>query len=272
MTLTPYAFVLTLVGFASLCIGSFLNVVIHRLPLEESVVHPRSRCPSCKNLIAWYRNIPVLSYLFLRGRCGDCRAPIGARYPLVELLTGALLTYAFWLNPSFLSWPFAVYFLGAMVACTFIDLDHWILPDKITLPGILVGLASSAVAPHLLLREGRWGGFPFYPVAESITGVLFGGGILYAVAWGYLALADKEGLGGGDIKFLAMVGAFLGAKGALITLLFSSLTGALVGLFLIAFRGRKAGSAIPFGPFLAAGALLAFFFGLPVWNWYFRIT
>ncbi|RZA08999.1 MAG: prepilin peptidase [Proteobacteria bacterium] len=256
----------------SLCIGSFLNVVIHRLPLEESVVTPRSRCPACRNLIPWYRNIPLFSWIALRAKCGDCGARISARYPLVELLTACLLTYAAYVQPNPLAWPFAFFFLAGLVACTFIDLDHWILPDKITLPGILVGLLSAAVAPHELLREGPWAlaNFPFYEVAESFTGILLGGGILYFIAWAYITFAKKDGLGGGDIKFLAMVGAFLGTKGALITLIFSSMSGAVFGLFLIAFRGKKAGTAIPFGPFLSAGALLAFFFGVPSWEWYFR--
>lgn len=263
---------LAFVFFGALCVGSFLNVVIHRLPLGESVVTPRSRCPSCRKLIVWYRNIPVLSWLALGGKCGDCGAKISFRYPVVELITAALLTYGIYREPNPLAWPFAVFFLAGLVACTFIDLDHWILPDKITLPGIVIGLVSAAVAPHELLREGAWslGGFPFYEVAESVSGLLLGGGILYFIAWAYLTFANKDGLGGGDIKFLAMVGAFLGMKGALITLVFSSMTGALFGLFLIAFRGKKAGTAIPFGPFLSAGALLAFFFGGPSWQWYFN--
>lgn len=264
--------ILGFVFAAALCIGSFLNVVIHRLPLEESVVTPRSRCPKCRKLIAWYQNIPVLSYLALRGRCGNCGTKISLRYPAVEILTAALITYGAANEPNLLAWPFLFFFLSAMVACTFIDLDHWILPDKITLPGIVVGIASSAVAPHLLLLEGPWSvfGFPFYTVAESLSGMLLGGGILYAIAWGYLTFAKKDGLGGGDIKFLAMVGAFLGVKGALITLVVSSMGGALFGLCLILFRGKKAGAAIPFGPFLALGALVAFFFGVESWQWYFN--
>lgn len=261
------------VFLGALCLGSFLNVVIHRLPLGESVVSPRSRCPSCRNLIPWYRNIPLFSWIALRAKCGDCGARISWRYPLVELLTAVLVTYGLFREPNPLAWPFAVYFLAAMVACTFIDLDHWILPDKITLPGIVAGLLSAAIGPHELLREGPWSlaGFPFYAVAESVSGILLGGGILYGIAWGYLTFANKDGLGGGDIKFLAMVGAFLGTKGALITLIFASMTGAGFGLFLIAFRGKKAGTAIPFGPFLSAGALLAFFFGGVTWEWYFNI-
>jgi leader peptidase (prepilin peptidase)/N-methyltransferase len=157
-----------------------------------------------------------------------------------------------------LAWPFQFFFLGALVACTFIDLDHWILPDKITLPGIVIGLLSSFFVPD-------------HSFFNALMGLLFGGGILYLVAWGYLAATGKDGLGGGDIKFLAMVGAFLGPKGALLTLVFSSFVGSAVGLFLILARGKKGGTAIPFGPFLSGGALLAFFFGAPLWQWYFGL-
>lgn len=249
---------LSLVFCFGLLWGSFLNVVIHRLPLGESVVSPRSRCPGCKKLIPWYRNIPLLSWVFLRGKCGDCGKKISLRYPVVELLTALLFTAAAAWDPEPIAWPFHFFFFGALVACTFIDLDHWILPDKITLPGIAVGLASSFVVPHLT-------------VIDSILGTVLGGGILYLVAWAYLTLAKKDGLGGGDIKFLAMIGAFLGAKGAMATLVLSSFLGSILGIFLIALRGKKGGTAVQFGPFLALGALAAFFFGDPLWQWYFGI-
>jgi leader peptidase (prepilin peptidase)/N-methyltransferase len=236
--------------------GSFLNVVIHRLPLGESVVTPRSRCPACRKPIAWYQNVPVVSWLVLRARCAGCGARISARYPLVELLTGALFALSAWWRPELLAWPFQFWFLAALVACTFIDIDHWILPDKITLPGIVVGFVGSLVAPGT-----AW--------TESLAGIAVGGGILYFVAWAYRALAHKDGLGGGDIKFLAMIGAFLGAKGALATLILSSCLGSALGIFLIVARGKRSGTAIQFGPFLALGALTAFFFGDPLWQWYF---
>lgn len=248
--------VLIFVFLAGLSVGSFLNVVIHRLPLGESIVAPRSRCPACRKAIAWYQNVPLLSYALLRGKCAGCGVGISPRYPLVELLTGVLFVCAAARYPYFYAWPFYFYFLGALVACTFIDLDHWILPDKITLPGIVIGLASAFVVPdHSIVQAG--------------LGVLFGGGVLYLVAWAYLALTGRDGLGGGDIKFLAMVGAFLGAQGAFITLVLSSLVGSLVGIFLMVARKQKGQSALPFGPFLSGGALLAFFFGEPLWRWYF---
>ncbi len=249
--------ILFFVFLAALCIGSFLNVVIHRLPRGESIVHPRSRCPACSTPIPWYRNIPILSYLVQKGRCAACAGKISPRYPLVEALTAILLTYAAYWDPVLLHWPFHFYFLSALVACTFIDLDHWILPDKITLPGIVIGFVGSFF-------------LPLGPIA-SLLGILVGGGVLYLVAWAYLALAKREGLGGGDIKFLAMVGAFLGVEGALVTLIFASMTGSVLGLFLIAARGKKGNTALPFGPFLASGAALAFFYARPFWIWYFNL-
>ncbi|MGZ3693765.1 MAG: prepilin peptidase [Bdellovibrionota bacterium] len=244
--------------FAGLCVGSFLNVVIHRLPIGESVIAPRSRCPSCRKLIPWYHNIPLLSFVILRARCANCKAPVSWRYPLVELVTALLFTAAAWINPVWYEWPWQFYFLGALVACTFIDLDHWILPDKITLPGIVIGLAGAALIPSV----------PFWDCA---LGFLFGGGILYLVAWAYQAFAKKDGLGGGDIKFLAMVGSFLGLQGALLTIVLASMVGSVIGIFLILVKGRKGSTAIPFGPFLSAGAAVAFFFGHALWEWYFHL-
>jgi leader peptidase (prepilin peptidase)/N-methyltransferase len=273
----PY--VLAFVFAFGLLWGSFLNVVIHRLPLGESVVKPRSRCPGCRQLIKWYQNIPVLSWLALRARCASCGIRIPARYPLVELLTATLFTLGAWRFPDVISWPFRFWFLGALVASTFIDIDHWILPDKITLPGILVGFAATICAPDPTYSEGLiYGWLGAHPAAAYLAenlatwffGVLVGGGILYAVAWGYERFTGKEGLGGGDVKFLAMIGAFLGAKGALATLVLSSFLGSIVGIFLIMLRGRSRGSEIQFGPFLALGALAAFFFGGDLWQWYFN--
>lgn len=256
--------VLAVVFLFGLLWGSFLNVVIHRLPLGESVVKPRSRCPGCRKLIKWYQNIPLASWVFLRARCASCGKKISARYPLVELLTAVLFTLAAaWRPDPVALWPFHFWFMGALIACTFIDFDHWILPDKITLPGILVGIGATVFGAYL-------GGEPLlWSLGYALLGVLVGGGILYLVAWGYKAYSGIDGLGGGDIKFLAMVGAFLGARGALATLILSSFLGSLLGIFLIALRGKKGGTAIQFGPFLALGALAAFFFGEALWKWYF---
>lgn len=261
-----WPWLLALVFLFGLLWGSFLNVVIHRLPLGESVVSPRSRCPGCRKLIPWYLNIPVLSWVLLRARCANCGIRIPVRYPLVELLTAALFTLAVaWKPEPWIAWPFYFWFMAALVASTFIDLDHWILPDKITLPGILIGsLGTISIAVWNHGWEGAMGGG-----IAALTGILVGGGILYFVAWAYKAYSGVDGLGGGDIKFLAMIGSFLGVKGALATLILSSFLGSLLGIVLIAFRGKKGGTAVQFGPFLALGAVAAFFFGEPLWKWYF---
>ncbi len=193
----------------------------------------------------------------LKGKCASCGCSISFRYPVVELLTAVLFTAAALYQPDWRAWPFAFYFMSAIVACTFIDLKHWILPDKITLPGIVIGLASAFFVPD-------------HSLVQAALGLLVGGGVLYAIAWAYLAATGKDGLGGGDIKFLAMVGAFLGVKGVLVTLVGSSVVGSLFGIFLILLKGRKGNTAIPFGPFLSGGALVAFFFGEKIWQWYFN--
>lgn len=251
-----YCLLLISVFAFGLCWGSFLNVVIHRLPKGEDLVFTRSHCPQCKKLIRWYQNVPVLSWIFLRAKCAECKSPISARYPAVELLTGLLFLAAAYKDPNMAAWPVHFYFLASLIAASFIDIDHWILPDKITLPGIVVGLLCSIfISPPGLLF--------------SILGVLIGGGVLYLTAWLCLVLMKKEGLGGGDIKFLAMIGAFVGPTGVFTTMVLSSLLGSVIGIALILIRGRKNGGAFQFGPFLALGALAAFFFGESFWQWYF---
>lgn len=253
----PLIWIQSTIFFFGLCVGSFLNVVIYRLPLEKSIVFPRSSCPKCQTLIPWWANVPLLSYVFLRARCASCKGPISLRYPFVELLTGVLFLLGATAVPDPLAWPFVFYFLASLVACTFIDLDHWLLPDKITIPGMVVGILGSFFLP-----QHDW--------LNAVLGILFGGGLLFSVAWLYLGVTGKDGLGGGDIKFLAMAGAFLGWKGAFVTILFGSFVGSILGIFLMLIKGKKGTTAIPFGPFLCGGALLAFFFGEPLWRWYFR--
>jgi leader peptidase (prepilin peptidase)/N-methyltransferase len=238
-----------------LCIGSFLNVCIHRLPQGLSIVRPRSRCPHCGASIRAYDNIPVLSYLFLGGRCRSCRGSISARYPLVELLSGAFAAMAaakFGVGPTGLV---MFLFIAALLVITFIDLDHRIIPDVISLPGILVGFGAS------------FGLLAISPL-ESLIGILSGGGSLFLVAWGYQLIARREGMGGGDIKLLAMIGAFLGWQGVLVTLLLASLVGSIVGTAWMVARGGDRRLAIPFGPFLAVGALIALFWGEKIVAWY----
>ena len=236
-------------------VGSFLNVCILRIPAGESIVLPGSHCPSCKEPIRAYDNVPLFSYLALRGRCRDCRAPISARYPLVELLTAALFALIFrhvGLHPELLVY-FA--FVASLVVITFIDIDHQIIPDAISLPGILVGLAAAALGYGVPLRE-------------SLIGVLIGGGFLYAVAVGYELLMRREGMGGGDIKLLAMIGAFVGWRGVLVALLVGSFSGAVFGVVLMFARGSDTRLPIPFGPFLSFGAIVALFWGGPLLEWY----
>ena len=240
-------------------IGSFLNVCIHRLPAGESVVYPPSHCPGCGVRIRSRDNIPLLSYVLLRGRCRSCGAAISVRYPAVEALSGALLVlllYRFGLSPAL-----GVYaaFVAALIVVSFIDLDHQIIPDVISLPGIVVGLVASA------LGQGP-------PLLDSLLGALIGGGMLYAVAVGYHAFTGREGMGGGDIKLLAMIGAFLGWRGVLLSLIIGSFTGAVVGISLILARRTDSRVPIPFGPFLALGALCALAFGDRLIAWYLQMA
>jgi leader peptidase (prepilin peptidase)/N-methyltransferase len=237
------------------CVGSFLNVCIFRLPQNVSIVFPRSFCPHCQKPIKAYDNLPLLSYLFLKGKCRHCQGEISWRYPFIEALTGglALALYAkFGLTLSFLPY-FA--FSAAMIVITFIDLDHRIIPDVITLPGIGIGFLLSFLLPS--------------PSAmESLIGLVAGGGSLYAVALAYERITKREGMGGGDVKLLAMIGAWLGWKAILFTLFFASLSGSIIGggAMLAQKQGRH--YAIPFGPFLAFSALAYIFFGPQLIDWY----
>lgn len=237
-----------------LIIGSFINVCIWRLPREESVIFPASHCPGCNALIRPADNIPVLSYLWLRGRCRACKVAISARYPAIELLHGLvalLIVYRFGFTAEAAVWGVVS---AALIAVIFIDLDHQIIPDLITLPGMALGL----IAASTLLSTG-W--------VDSLTGLLLGGGLFYAVAVLSEKILKKEGMGGGDIKLIAMIGAFLGWRGMLLTILLASFSGSVIGLLLIA-RGRDRSAPIPFGPFLAIGAMIVLFFGDAILSWY----
>ncbi len=237
-------------------IGSFLNVCIVRLPEERSIVRPPSHCPTCGHEIAWYDNVPVLSYVLLRGQCRTCATRISPLYPTVELLTGALAV-ALWMRLG-TTVAFAGYFAfpAALVTITFIDLDHRIIPDVISLPGIAVGLAVSFVSP-LVTPLG------------ALLGALAGGGILLAIAGAYQAIRGQEGMGGGDIKLLAMIGAFLGWQSVFVTLMVASLIGSVIGVGLMLYQRADTKLAIPFGPFLAGGALVSLFFGDRILAFYF---
>ena len=229
-------------------VGSFLNVVILRLPEEEkSIVFPPSHCPYCKKNINWYDNVPLISFLLLRGACRSCRKPISWQYPLVEL-SMALLSLFLYKNFSF-SVPFGIYFVfsAALLAIIFIDFRHQIIPDLISLPGIIAGFAFSFINPFV-----SW--------QDSGLGILLGGGSLYAVAIGYYLIARRDGMGGGDIKLLGMIGGFLGWQSLPFVIFSSSLTGAVAGIGAMIKQGKGGKTVIPFGPFLALGSLLYLFF------------
>ncbi len=230
-----------LVALVGLVIGSFLNVCIYRMPRDLSIVWPASRCTACGRVIAWYENIPVLSYAVLRGRCRTCGERISVMYPLVELLTAGVFvaTYAAF-GPAWLS-PIRAVFGAAMIVLLVIDLQHQILPNEITLPGIVVGLAASLVA------EPGW--------RDSLIGAAAGGGVLWLVAWAYERLRHQEGLGFGDVKMLAMIGAFLGWKLMLLTLVGASLLGSLTAGALMAAGRADWQSKLPLGTFLAIAAV-----------------
>jgi leader peptidase (prepilin peptidase) / N-methyltransferase len=242
-------------GTLGALIGSFLNVCIYRLPLGKSIVWPGSHCPSCGKAIEFYDNIPVLSYLWLIGRCRACRERISIRYPFVEAVNAAGYLAILWtFGPTWTTVLYALLF-SALLVVAGTDLTHKIIPNVVTLPGIVLGLLGAAtVLPVGLLN--------------ALLGVAVGGGILWALAWASPYLFGKEGMGGGDIKLLAMIGAFLGWKPALLTIMIGSLTGSIIGISLIALRLMKREEYIPFGPFLVLGALLSMFFAEPMLDWY----
>ena len=242
-----------------LVVGSYLNVVVFRLPRGISTVLPRSRCPRCRSAIRPWDNVPVLSYLWLRGRCRVCGVSIHWRYPLVEAVTAG----CFFLSVRrFGTWPdilTAIAFSAVMIVLAMIDLEHYLLPDILTKPGIVIGLALS---PWL-----SWTTLP-----DSLIGALGGGGILAAVSWGWYWWKGIHGMGFGDVKMLAMIGAFLGWQGAIVTLLLGSLAGSLVGggLMLLGKMGAK--SKLPFGVFLALGAVVTLFYGYQIIGAYLNVT
>jgi leader peptidase (prepilin peptidase)/N-methyltransferase len=245
---------LAIVLLLGLAIGSFLNVVIHRLPRGESLISPGSKCPSCGYTLRPLDNIPVVSYLMLRGRCRACRIRIAARYPLVEIATAAL----FVLHYVVFGWTpllaVRLLFASAMVALFAIDLEHHLLPDAMTLPGIVLGLLAALFLPP---------GF-----RDAVIGMLLGGGVLWLIGEAYYRYSGEEGMGGGDVKMLAMIGAFLGWELVIVTLVFSSIAGSLTGLLLIVTRRGGLKYALPYGTFLAIAAVVASLYGTHIVTWY----
>ncbi len=241
-----------------LAVGSFLNVCIYRIPLKKSIVFPPSSCPNCGKKIRFYDNIPLISYILLLGRCRYCRTPLAWHYPFVEAVTG-LLSMALFIKYG-LSYQYFLYllFTSFLVAISFIDLQHQIIPDVMSLPGIAAGLAAAFIQENI-----SW--------QESLIGMIAGGGSLYLVAVVYEKITGKEGMGGGDIKLLAMIGAWMGWKSLHFIILLSSLAGVMVGVPFLLMAGKGLRVRIPFGPFLALGALLCFFFGHEIMGWYARL-
>jgi len=229
-------------------IGSFLNVCIFRLPAAQSIVKPRSRCPRCHHPIRFYDNIPLISYLILRGKCRDCGEKISWRYPLVEFITAVFSSLLFAKFQLTLHFPVFFIFTAVLIVITFVDIDHQIIPDVLTLPGIPLFFLAAVFIVKL-------------PWLEALIGMVSGGGVLLVVALVYELVAGREGMGGGDIKLLAMIGGFLGWKSLIFIVLFSSLLGAVVGIAVMILKKEDMKYAVPFGPFLSAAAVADIFFG-----------
>ena len=240
-------------------VGSFLNVCIYRIPRGESIVLPGSHCPHCQRSIPFYDNIPLVSYPFLRAKCRYCQGAISLQYPLVEGVT-ALISFLLFSRFG-ISWSYLFYFsfIASLIVITVIDLHHQIIPDVISLPGIGIGLLASFILPHLTFLN-------------SLIGMLLGGGSLFLVATLYQWLFKREGLGGGDVKLLAMIGAFLGWKAVILTILLSSLIGSITGMIIMVAKGKDFKYAIPFGPFLSLGAVVSFFYGEKIITWYLYLN
>ena len=248
----PQQLLISVAALIGALIGSFLNVVIVRLPRNESLVAPRSRCRVCGTELHWFDNIPVVSFLALRGRCRSCEATISWRYPIVEAVTAVMFALAAWRSTSVVDLLAAWFFVSALVVVAGIDLEHQIIPDHITLPSAAVGVLTSFLGTRI-----SW--------LESVLGVVAGGGILFAVI-----VLSGGGMGGGDMKLGAMMGAFLGYKLTLLALFLAVTVGGLVALALLSTGLRRRKDAIPFGPFLAAGAAVAMLWGDGVVTWYLR--
>jgi len=275
--LVPDAILWALVIGIGACVGSFLNVCIHRLPRRLSIVRPRSACPACGALIAWHDNIPVASWLMLRGRCRACRAPIALRYPLVEAATAVFFALLFAARGPSLLFVLQAAFGAALIALILIDARHQILPNAITLPGIVVGLLSSPWRGP----RGAAGGPAPAPLRDALVGAALG----YAMPWlvnasyrGWQALRRvprgqrEDGIGQGDFKLLAMIGSFLGVQLLLFSLFVGALSGAAFGVAMMLYGGYGWKSKLPYGVFLGGAALLALFAGAGVVNWYLRLS
>lgn len=244
---------------AGACVGSFLNVCIYRLPAGLSIVHPPSACPQCNQPIRFYDNIPVLSYILLRGHCRFCAAAIAMRYPLVELITGLAALAVFLKYGLSAATPIYFFFIAVLIVITFIDIDHQIIPDILSLPGIPIFFVAG-----LWVAETTW--------RAALIGIVAGAGSLLLVALIYRLVTGKDGMGMGDVKLLAMIGALIGWQGVIFTIFFSSVIGTLIGLLLMVRSGGTLKTKLPFGPFLALGAVAYIFYGPELIDAYLGLT
>ena len=280
-SLVPPVLGYVLAGIFGAIIGSFLNVVIHRVPHEESVVFPNSRCPSCGAVIAFYDNIPILSYIALGAKCRRCKERISIRYPAVEALTAALFVAVAWHDGMGVRLPFDFVFVSALLALVFIDAEHMILPNVITYPGIVFAVVARIVIPFLTriphfddlpsLINGPFEGWPIWAASlgGAVIGALAGGGSLWFMGWIWERLRGVEAMGLGDVKMMFMVGAYLGWRLTIFTIFVGVLTGSIMGVVLMARqRERNMQMLLPFGIFLGLGAIAALLFGSQIVGWY----
>jgi len=277
----PPLFGYVIAGVFGAIIGSFLNVVVHRVPLEESIVFPNSRCPSCGAAIAFYDNIPVLSYVVLGAKCRHCKEHISFRYPAVELLTAALFVGVAWHDGLSAALPFDLVFAAALLALVFIDAEHMILPNVITYPGIVFAVVARILIPYLTgtphfddlpsLSQGALAGTPLWvtSLVGALIGALLGGGSLWLMGWTWEKLRGIEAMGLGDVKMMFMVGAYLGWRLTILTIFIGVFSGSIIGIFLMVRSGqRNMQMLLPFGVFLGLGAIGALLFGAPIVEWY----
>jgi leader peptidase (prepilin peptidase) / N-methyltransferase len=283
LSLIPPTFGYILAGILGAVIGSFLNVVIHRVPREKSIVFPSSRCPSCGAVIAFYDNIPILSYLVLRGKCRGCKEHISARYPAVEFLTAVAFVAIAWHDGLSAALPFDLILVAALLALIFIDAEHMILPNAITYPGIVFAVVARLLVPYLVgaphfddiasLSLGNMAGMPLWvrSLAGAGIGALVGGGSLWLMGWIWEKLRGVEAMGLGDVKMMFMVGAYLGWRLTILTIFFGVLSGSVIGVLLMLGQGkgkRDMQMLLPFGIFLGLGALGSILFGTYIVEWY----
>ena len=279
--LIPPTFTYIIAGAFGAIIGSFLNVVIHRVPREESIVFPHSRCPSCGSVIAFYDNIPILSYLVLRGKCRSCKAHISVRYPAVELLTALLFVAVTWHDGLSAALPFDLVFAAALMALVFIDAEHMILPNVITYPGIIFAIIARVAIPFLAgaphfddlgsLSQGPLASFPIWAASlvGALIGALIGGGSLWLMGWTWEKLRGVEAMGLGDVKMMFMVGAYLGWRLTILTIFMGVLSGSVIGILLMMRQGKRdMQMLLPFGVFLGIASIVAMLVGQNIVEWY----